>query len=212
MNRPDKSWNKLSVAEKEVGGIPNSSEDIKQAHAAAIEMYIQGHVGLKADNAYGNMYFNRTLNEKATKSVLHHVLVGTGKHYDNHDIEDLHMIKNSRARHSMLNVKIPEKAKGKEGGKEMVFVFQPEQSVFALTCHACKSSYRSMRSLGLSSLVPSASSQPSTGTSAAAPSARPRRHDGSGFARPPTRTSGLLCGENQIATIHRQRGRKQRRR
>jgi len=75
--------------------------------------------------------YGRTLNEKATKSVLHHVLVGTGKHYDNHDIEDLHMIKNSRARHSMLNVKIPEKAKGKEGGKEMVFVFQPEQSVFA---------------------------------------------------------------------------------
>ena len=36
MNRPDKVWNKLSVAEKEVGGIPNSSEDIKQAHAAAI--------------------------------------------------------------------------------------------------------------------------------------------------------------------------------
>jgi hypothetical protein len=34
MNRPDKVWNKLSVAEKEVGGIPNSSEDIKQAHAA----------------------------------------------------------------------------------------------------------------------------------------------------------------------------------
>jgi len=36
MNRPDKVWNKLSVAEKEIGGIPNSSEDIKQAHAAAI--------------------------------------------------------------------------------------------------------------------------------------------------------------------------------
>ena len=47
MNRPDKIWNKLSVAEKEVGGIPNSSEDIKQAHAAAIEMYIQDHVGMK---------------------------------------------------------------------------------------------------------------------------------------------------------------------
>ncbi len=31
MNRPDKVWNKLSVAEKEIGGIPNSSEDIKQA-------------------------------------------------------------------------------------------------------------------------------------------------------------------------------------
>ena len=65
MNRPDKVWNKLSVAEKEVGGIPNSSEDIKQAHAAAIEMYIQSHVGLKPDGQYGNMYFNRTLNDWA---------------------------------------------------------------------------------------------------------------------------------------------------
>jgi hypothetical protein len=46
MNRPDKVWNNLSVAEKEIGGLPNSSEDIKQAHAAAIEMYIQDHVGI----------------------------------------------------------------------------------------------------------------------------------------------------------------------
>ena len=65
MNRPDKVWNKLSVAEKEIGGIPNSSEDIKQSHAAAIEMYIQDHVGLKGDNTYGNMYFNITLNDWA---------------------------------------------------------------------------------------------------------------------------------------------------
>jgi hypothetical protein len=63
MNRPDKVWNKLSVAEKEVGGIPNSSEDIKQAHAAAIEMYIQDHVGLLQSGNYGSMYFNRTLND-----------------------------------------------------------------------------------------------------------------------------------------------------
>ena len=63
MNRPDKSWKKLSVAEKEVGGIPNSSEDIKQAHAAAIEMYIQNHVGHIGDGEYGTMYFNETLNE-----------------------------------------------------------------------------------------------------------------------------------------------------
>ena len=63
MNRPDKLWNKLSIAEKEVGGIPNSSEDIKQAHAAAIEMYIQGHVGMKPDGSFNNMYFNRTLND-----------------------------------------------------------------------------------------------------------------------------------------------------
>jgi len=63
MNRPDKSWNKLSTAEKEIGGIPNSSEDIKQAHAAAIEMYIQGHVGQMQTGSYGSMYFNKTLND-----------------------------------------------------------------------------------------------------------------------------------------------------
>jgi hypothetical protein len=63
MNRPDKLWNKLSVAEKEVGGIPNSSEDIKQAHAAAIEMYIQDHVGMKQDGTFGDLYFNDLLND-----------------------------------------------------------------------------------------------------------------------------------------------------
>ena len=63
MNRPDKIWNKLSVTEKEVGGMPNSSEDIKQAHAAAIEMYINDHVGLLKDGTYGDMYFNETLND-----------------------------------------------------------------------------------------------------------------------------------------------------
>jgi hypothetical protein len=63
MNRPDKIWNKLSVAEKEVGGIPNSSEDIKQAHAAAIEMYIQDHVGIKQDGSHGDCYFNELLND-----------------------------------------------------------------------------------------------------------------------------------------------------
>ena len=65
MNRPDKVWNKLSVTEKEIGGIPNSSEDIKQAHAAAIEMYIQQYVGHLQDGVYGNIYFNRTLNDWA---------------------------------------------------------------------------------------------------------------------------------------------------
>jgi hypothetical protein len=63
MNRPDKIWNKLSVAEKEVGGIPNSSEDIKQAHAAAIEMYIQAHVGMQQDGSFGDLYFNDLLND-----------------------------------------------------------------------------------------------------------------------------------------------------
>jgi hypothetical protein len=65
MNRPDKVWNKLSTAEKEVGGIPNSSEDIKQAHAAAIEMYINDYVGINKQGNYGNIYFNATLNDWA---------------------------------------------------------------------------------------------------------------------------------------------------
>ena len=64
MNRPDKVWNKLSVTEKEIGGIPNTSEDIKQAHAAAIETYIEKHVGVNEDGG-GNIYFNRTLNDWA---------------------------------------------------------------------------------------------------------------------------------------------------
>jgi len=62
MNRPDKVWNKLSITEKEIGGIPNNSEDIKQAHAAAIESYVDNNVGL-GEHGYGDMYFNRTLND-----------------------------------------------------------------------------------------------------------------------------------------------------
>ena len=62
INRPDKLIHKLSVTEKEIGGIPNSSEDIKQAHAAAIESYIQDYVGL-GENGYGDMYFQKTLED-----------------------------------------------------------------------------------------------------------------------------------------------------
>ena len=63
MNRPDKTTNKLSTAEKEIGGIPNSSEDMKQIHAAAIESYIDKFVGLQENGDYGNIYFNATLND-----------------------------------------------------------------------------------------------------------------------------------------------------
>ena len=68
MNRPDKVWNKLSVTEKEIGGIPNSSEDIKQAHAAAIESYIETTVGFNGDS-YGNIYFQRTLEDWAAFDI-----------------------------------------------------------------------------------------------------------------------------------------------
>ena len=82
MNRPDKIWNKLSVAEKEVGGIPNSSEDIKQAHAAAIEMYIQDHVGINKEGTFGSCYFNELLNDWAkfdiNKRTKHDASISSG--------------------------------------------------------------------------------------------------------------------------------------
>ena len=71
MNRPDKVYNKLSKTEKELGGIPNSSEAVKQAHASAIESYIEKYVGLDFDGSYrdtetmGTMPFIRTLEDWA---------------------------------------------------------------------------------------------------------------------------------------------------
>jgi hypothetical protein len=71
LNRPDKQTFKLSKTELELGGIPNSSEDVKQAHAAAIESYIEEYVGLDNEGTYrdsdvmGSMYFTRTLEDWA---------------------------------------------------------------------------------------------------------------------------------------------------
>tara|TARA_R110002012_G_scaffold260054_2_gene441720 strand:+ start:52 stop:2286 length:2235 start_codon:yes stop_codon:yes gene_type:complete len=71
MNRPDKVYNKLSKTERELGGIPNSSEDVKQSHASAVESYIEKHVGLDAEGTYrdredmGSMLFTRTLEDWA---------------------------------------------------------------------------------------------------------------------------------------------------
>lgn len=75
MNRPDKIYNKLSKSEKEIGGIPNSSEEVKQAHASAIESYIEKHVGVDMDGMFrekldmGSMYFNRTLEDWARFNI-----------------------------------------------------------------------------------------------------------------------------------------------
>ena len=71
LNRPDKLYNKLSKTERELGGIPNSSEDVKQAHASAIESYIEKHVGIDMEETFreseemGTMIFTNTLEDWA---------------------------------------------------------------------------------------------------------------------------------------------------
>jgi hypothetical protein len=71
MNRPDKQYAKLSKTERELGGIPNSSEDVKQAHASAIESYIEKCIGMDLSGSYrdpeemGSMLFTRTLEDWA---------------------------------------------------------------------------------------------------------------------------------------------------
>ena len=88
MNRPDKQYIKLSKTEKELGGIPNTSEDIKQAHASAIESYIEKYVGLDLEGSYrdagdmGDMIFIRTLEDWAkfdiTNRTKHDASISSG--------------------------------------------------------------------------------------------------------------------------------------
>jgi hypothetical protein len=88
MNRPDKVYNNLSKTEKELGGIPNTSEDVKQSHAAAIESYIEKHVGLDLAGNYrerdvmGSMLFVRTLEDWArfdiTSRTRHDASISSG--------------------------------------------------------------------------------------------------------------------------------------
>jgi hypothetical protein len=67
LNRPDKNFNRLSKTEKELGGIPNTSEEVKQSHAAALESYIEKYIGIdfeeifRSEGEMGTMPFNRTL-------------------------------------------------------------------------------------------------------------------------------------------------------
>ena len=84
INRPDKTLGQMSVTERELGGIPNTSEDIRQAHAAAIESYIEQFVGITNEDTgdHGDMYFQRTLEDWArfdiTKRTLHDASISSG--------------------------------------------------------------------------------------------------------------------------------------
>ena len=65
ITRFDKAENRLSPTEKELGGMPNSSEDVKQMHATAIESYIDKYVGTISEDGDipQNMLFNDTLKD-----------------------------------------------------------------------------------------------------------------------------------------------------
>ncbi|MDA8043053.1 MAG: hypothetical protein MPJ22_11605, partial [Pirellulales bacterium] len=84
LNRPDKTILQMSVTERELGGIPNTSEDVKQAHAAAIESYVEQHVGITDPETgdHGKMYFNRTLEDWArfdiTDRTAHDASISSG--------------------------------------------------------------------------------------------------------------------------------------
>ena len=75
LNRPDRPAAKLSKTELELGGIPNSSEEVRQAHASAIESYIEKYVGYDSDGVFrdanecGDMPFNRTLYDWALFNI-----------------------------------------------------------------------------------------------------------------------------------------------
>ena len=82
MNRPDRTVSQMSVTERELGGIPNSSEDVKQAHAAAIESYIESHVGMIDETNHGSMFMQRTLEDWAkfdiTARTKHDASISSG--------------------------------------------------------------------------------------------------------------------------------------
>lgn len=74
LRRPDKHKNDLSSSEKELGGIPSSTQVI-ELHANALEAYIDQYVGVDYSGQFreagkmGNMFFNRTLLDWANYDI-----------------------------------------------------------------------------------------------------------------------------------------------
>lgn len=63
MDRPEHLRSKSQARNVKTKGLPSNSVDILQTHAAAIEAYIDDHVGVNEEGEVGNMYFNRTLED-----------------------------------------------------------------------------------------------------------------------------------------------------
>lgn len=88
LNRPDKHTVNLSKTEIELGGIPNSSVDVIQAHASGIGTYIEEYVGYDSEGTYrdpeeiGRMPFTKTLEDWAkfdiTNRTKHDASISSG--------------------------------------------------------------------------------------------------------------------------------------
>lgn len=64
MKRPQHLKSPNASSNSKTRGIPSNSQDVIQAHAHAIEAYVEEHVGINKDSGeYGKMYFDRTLED-----------------------------------------------------------------------------------------------------------------------------------------------------
>ena len=64
MKRPEHLKPPNASSNVKTRGIPSNSQDVIQAHAQAIEAYVEEHVGINPETGdYGKMYFNRTLED-----------------------------------------------------------------------------------------------------------------------------------------------------
>ena len=64
MKRPEHLKSPNATANVKTRGIPSNSQDVIQAHAHAIEAFVEEHVGINSDTGdMGKMYFNRTLED-----------------------------------------------------------------------------------------------------------------------------------------------------
>ena len=64
MKRPEHLKSPNASSNVKTRGIPSNSQDVIQAHAHAIEAYVEEHVGINNDTGeMGRMYFDRTLED-----------------------------------------------------------------------------------------------------------------------------------------------------
>tara|TARA_R110000744_G_scaffold98199_1_gene189740 strand:- start:1221 stop:1730 length:510 start_codon:yes stop_codon:yes gene_type:complete len=64
MKRPEHLKSPNAASNTKTRGIPSNSVDVIQAHAHAIEAYVEEHIGINSQTGdMGNLYFQRTLED-----------------------------------------------------------------------------------------------------------------------------------------------------